>query len=146
MNRFIMTGRLVADPEVRYTQGGKGIFKFRFAVNRRTNGDHPEADYFNCVSFGKLAETMGRLQIVKGTKILIVGDVQNNNYTDKGGTKHYEQQFVLNTFEFLEKKGEKPATAVASAGASENWKETDEKAPFFDEGVQAGIDDDGLPF
>ena len=80
MNKAIMMGRLTRDPEIRYTNGGKTIAKFSLAVDRRFKQEgQPEADFFNCVTFGKQAEFVEKY-LHKGTKILIAGQVQNNNY------------------------------------------------------------------
>ena len=140
MNEFIVSGRLVADPESRYTQDGKLIYKFRFAVNRRSSKDHPETDFFNCVAFGFMAERLNKCNIVKGTKLGLIGEVRNSNYTDKNGTKHFEQQIVIEDFEFLEKKSDS-----AERQNRNEWKETNERQPFYDEGEQDDLNDD-LPF
>lgn len=147
MNKVILSGRLVADPETRYTQDGKLIYKFRFAVNRRTGSEHPEADYFACVAFRFTADRMNKCSIVKGTKLGLIGELRNNNYDDRNGTKHYEQQIVVDDFEFLEKKSE-GSSVPAGRGQSDNWVPTNEKAPFPDvpEGKQEGLEDDDLPF
>ena len=60
MNKFIITGRLTADPEIKYTVEGKdvAVARFNFAVNRRFKKEgEPDADFFTCVAFGKIAET-----------------------------------------------------------------------------------------
>ncbi len=105
MNKLIITGRLTADPEIRYTQDNKAVARFNFAVNRRfrREGD-PEADFFACVAFGKIAETIEKCNVYKGVKLLIDGEVRNNNYTDKNGVKHYGTQVMVNSFEFAEGK------------------------------------------
>lgn len=110
MNRFTFMGRLTADPEIRRTQDGKPVVRYRFAVNRtfKREGD-PEADFFQITMFGNPAERFEKLNIQKGTKLLIEGDVRNNNFTDKDGVKHYDFSFVANTFEFCEKKADTPA-------------------------------------
>lgn len=84
--------------------------RYRFAVNRtfKREGD-PDADFFNIVMFGNPAERFEKLNIQKGTKLMIEGDIRNNNYTDKDGVKHYDINFVANVFEFLEKKADSPA-------------------------------------
>lgn len=105
MNRFIIQGRLCADPEFRYTQNGALVISFNFAVNRRfkREGD-PDADFFRCCCFGKIAEVFQKCNIVKGTKLLLEGEVQNNNYTDNGGVKHYSMQVIVSSIEFCESK------------------------------------------
>ena len=40
-----------------------------------------------------------------GDRIFIEGEILNNNYTNKDGVKVYQDQVIVNRFEFLEKKG-----------------------------------------
>ena len=104
MNKAIMMGRLVRDPEIRYTNGGKTIGKFSLAVDRKFKQEgQPTADFFNCVTFGKQAEFVEKY-LHKGTKILIAGQVQNNNYTDKDGKAVYSTQILIEEIDFAESK------------------------------------------
>lgn len=103
MNKVILMGRLTKDPEVRYTNGGKAIGSFSIAVERRFKSEgQPEADFFTCVTFGKQAEFVEKY-LKKGTKILLSGQIQNNNY-EKDGVKHYNTQIVVDEIEFAESK------------------------------------------
>lgn len=101
MNKFFASGRLTADPETRYTTEGKAVASFNFAVNRTF--DRENSDFFKCVAFGKTAETIEKL-VRKGTKLLLEGEIRNNNYTDKNGVKRYDMQVLVNGFEFCESK------------------------------------------
>ena len=104
MNKVILMGRLTKDPEVNYTNGGKTIGKFSIAVDRRFKSEgQPEADFFNCTTFGKQAEFVEKY-LKKGTKILLGGQVQNNNYTNKDGVAVYSVQIIVDEIEFAESK------------------------------------------
>ncbi len=104
MNKLIISGRLVADPEIRHTGEGKPVVNFRLAVNRRFKKEgEPEADFFSCVAFGKIAETIEKCSVSKGTKLLVEGEDRNNNY-EKDGVKHYGNQVIVSSFEFCESK------------------------------------------
>ena len=135
-------GRLCTDPEIRYASDQKAVCRFRFAVNRRfKRDDEPEADFFQCVAFGKIAETFEKCSISKGAKLMIDGEVRNNNYTDNDGVKHYSDQVIVNAFEFCESKA-----AAASGSAQTEYNTTPAKTD--DDGfmhVPEGIDYD-LPF
>ncbi len=105
MNRLIMMGRLVADPEVRYgAANGSAVATFRIAVDRRfkREGD-PDADFFRITSFGRQAE-FAEKYLRKGTKILLEGEIRNNNYTGKDGNMVYSDQIIANSIEFAESK------------------------------------------
>lgn len=105
MNKIILCGRLTADAEMKCTNDGKVVSRFNFAVNRRFKRDgDPEADFFQCVAFGKIAETFEKCNVGKGTKLLIEGEMRNNNY-ERDGVRHYGMQLIVSGFEFCESKG-----------------------------------------
>lgn len=142
MNRFIMIGRLVTDPEVKRTQEGKPVIRFRYAVNKSFKREgEAEADFFSCVAYGKTAERIEKLNILKGTKLMLEGEVRNNNYTDSAGVKRYENQLVVEGFEFVESKSaSQPAEASRPAEASQKAENTD-FVPLPDD-----VDDAGMPW
>lgn len=104
MNLVILMGRLTKDPEIRYTQTQKGdqmaIGRFSIAVDRRGKD---ETDFFNCTAFGKLGEFVEKY-LTKGTKIVLTGQIQNDNYTNKEGQKVYATRIIANEIEFAESK------------------------------------------
>ena len=109
MNKWIGSGRVVRDAEVRYSQGSNtAVAKFTLAVDRRFKKDEEQtADFISCVAFGKTAEFLERYGM-KGTKFIIEGRIQTGNYTDKNGNKVYTTDVVVEQIEFAESKsGEK---------------------------------------
>lgn len=106
MNKVILMGRLTRDPEVRYTQGANqtAVGRFSIAIPRKfkREGD-PDCDFFNCTCFGKQAEFVERY-LHKGTKIALVGHIQNDNYTNKDGQMVYSVQVLVEEVEFAESK------------------------------------------
>ena len=134
-NKWIGTIRLTKDCEERYTADGKAIARFSGACNRRFKQEgQPDADFFDFVAFGKTAETIIK-HTTKGTKLLIFGEVRNNNY-EKDGVKHYSTQIVVDSFEFCENKG----TASSSAPTPQNDDDANGFIPIGD------IPDEELPF
>lgn len=142
MNKFICMGRLSTDVEYRTSNTGSTVARFNFAVNRRFKKEgEPDADFFTCVAFGKIAETFQKCNVGKGTKLLLEAEVRNNNY-EKDGVKHYNTQIVVNTFEFCESKassGEEYAPTPTQP-ASSSMPVQDDINGFMP------IDDDDLPF
>ena len=67
---------------------------------RRKDGDQ-EADFINCVSFGKRAE-FAEKYLRKGTKIAVVGRIQTGSYTNKDGNKVYTTDVIIEEQEFAE--------------------------------------------
>lgn len=138
MNKFIVIGRISSDPEVRYTQDHKPVVRFNIAVNRTYKRDgEPDADFFGCFVTGRTAERFEKLNIPKGTKLMLEGEVRNNNYTGKDGVKRYENQVMVYQFEFCESKGHNASLP------SEPPRATSEEgfATIPDE-----VSDEGLPF
>ena len=105
MNKLIIMGRLCDDPEVRY--GGANntaVANFRIAVDRRFKRDgEPDADFFLITALGKQGE-FAEKYLRKGTKILMEGEIRNNNYTNKDGVMVYQNQIVATSIEFAESK------------------------------------------
>ena len=111
MNKTIMMGRLTKDPDITNTTNGTVIARYNLAVDRKfkREGD-PDADFFSCTSFGKQAEFVEKY-LKKGTKIVLTGRVQNNNYTDKNGQKVYGTVIMVDEIEFAESKKSEGTTS-----------------------------------
>ncbi len=104
MNKVIFMGRLTRDPEVRYGNGGGAIARYSIAVDRRFKREgQPTTDFFNCTAFGKLGEFVEKY-LKKGTKIVMEGEIQNDNYTNKDGATVYGTQIIASSIEFAESK------------------------------------------
>ena len=112
MNKVFLVGRLTREPEVRYSQSRSGeqmsIAKFSLAVDRRfqrgsQDSNEPTADFFNCTAFGKLGEFVEKY-CHQGTKLVVTGRIQNDNYTNKNGEKVYSVQIIAEELEFAESK------------------------------------------
>ena len=109
MNKVILMGRLTRDPEVRYSSQGDqnlAIARYTLAVDRRGRRDgnnEQTADFITCVAFGRQGE-FAEKYLRKGTKILMEGEIRNNNYTNKDGVKVYTTEVVVEEQEFAESK------------------------------------------
>lgn len=143
MNRVILAGRLVRDPEVKYSQGEKpmAIAKYTLAVDRKFKRDgEPTADFLNCVAFGKPGE-FAEKYYRQGMRVLVSGHIQIGNYTNKDGVKVYTTDIIIEDQEFADGKsdsagGNKPSGRPTPQAAS--------KDGFMN--IPDGVDDDGLPF
>lgn len=121
MNKVILMGRLTKDPEITSATSGSQIARFDIAVDRRfkREGD-PDADFFNCNAFGKQAEFVDKY-LHKGTKIVISGRVQNNNYTDKNGNKVYGTKIMVEEIEFAESKNANSGNTSSAQTSSSDF-------------------------
>ena len=104
MNKVILIGRLVKDPEMRYTQSGKGVCSFTLAVDRRFSKEGQQtADFIPIVAWNKLAEIVGD-NLTKGRRISVEGRMQVRNYDAQDGTKRYVTEVIADEVEFLDSK------------------------------------------
>lgn len=104
MNKAILIGRLTADPEIRATQSGKNVASYRLAVDRAFKSDgQPDADFINCIAFGKGAE-FAEKYLHKGMKIALEGRIQTRSYDDRDGKKVYVTEVIVEHHEFCESK------------------------------------------
>ena len=138
MNKWIGTGRLTRNPDVRYSQGEKpiAVAKYTLAVDRdfKREGE-PTADFINCTAFGKSGE-FAEKYLKQGTKILVTGRIQTGSYTNKDGVKVYTTDVVVESQEFCESKGSNnhqgnaPASNVPSDGFMNVPDGIEEQVPF----------------
>jgi len=99
MNNVTLMGRLTRDPELKYSQAGKAYCRFSLAVQREFNRE--EADFINCLAFGKTAETIAEW-LGKGRRIALQGRIQTGNYENKNGDKVNTFEVVADRFEFVD--------------------------------------------
>lgn len=107
MNKIQLVGRLTKDPELNFLPGnGTAVAKFTLAVNRpQLDKSKPqEADFINCVCFGKRAEAIANY-VSKGHLFGLSGRLQINKYAAKDGTNRWSTDVLVEDFEFLQGKG-----------------------------------------
>lgn len=135
-------GRLTRDPEIRYSQGANptAIARFSLAVDRRYRRENGStADFFNCTAFGKQAEFVERY-LKQGTKILLTGRMENNDYINRDGMKVHSYQVTVESMEFAESK-----RTIEEAQEERRRKMEQPDADGFYP-VPDAMDNDDLPF
>jgi single-strand DNA-binding protein len=100
MNKFLCTGNLCDEPKKRETNNGKAVANFSIAV-ARLGGEG--VDFFNVVVWGNQAENCAKY-LKKGSKVGIVGTLQNRSYEANDGTKRTITEIVAEQVEFLTPK------------------------------------------
>ena len=88
-NSVTLVGNITRDPELRFTQGGRGVASFGLAVNRRyqQNGEwQEEVSFFNVVAWGDLGENAAA-SLNKGNRIVVTGRLQQRSYDTREGEK-----------------------------------------------------------
>lgn len=138
MNKVILMGRLVRDPDVRYSQGSDSlaIARFTLAVDRpKSKEGEQNADFIGCVSFGRVAE-FAEKYLFKGTKILIEGRWQTGSYKNKDDKTVYTNECAADRIEFAESK--------RAQGDGQSSKPETDKDGFMN--IADSVDSEGLPF
>ena len=153
MNKVILMGRLVKEPEVRYSQGAEpiAVARYTLAVNRRFKRQgEPEADFINCVAFGKTGE-FAEKYFKKGQLVAITGRLQVRSW-DKDGERRYATEVIIEEQHFAESKkdsGEGKAAAAQSRPATAPNKPAKQRGLAEQEGfypIDESVEDDDLPF
>ena len=144
LNKVIIMGRLTRDPDFKHTQSGVAICKFSVAVERQFKDSKTGerlTDFLDCTAFRGTAEFISRY-FSKGNMILVEGNIQNNNYTDNNGVKHYSNNIMVENVSFCGGKsngGEQAQTEPAQPGLPENVQNAVEQ-------FEAVVADGEVPF
>ncbi len=145
LNKVILGGRLTADPELKQTQSGIAVVSFTIAVNRRYSKDSAqqnESDFFNVTAWRATAEFVSRY-FRKGSSICITGSIQNRNWVDQEGQKHYRTDIVADEVMFVDSRSDSSAASDAFGSApAPSFSSPSGSAPKFEE-IKT---DDDLPF
>lgn len=137
INRVIIIGRLTRDPELKSSNNGQYFCRFRIAsnrniYNRQTNENRDEVGFFDCIAFGKPAETIHKY-LQKGRRICIEGNLRWSSWEGADGKKQSKVEIGVDAFQFLDaKQGENHATDESQSGAAtfDNGALTDDSIPF----------------
>lgn len=104
LNKVILIGYMVADPELKQTGGGVSVCSFRIGVGRKMSKE-PVSDFIDIVAWRQAAEFVCRY-FRKGQPIQVVGSLQGRSWEDKQGQKRYTLEVVADELGFVEKQGE----------------------------------------
>ena len=132
LNKIIIMGRLVRDPELRRTQGGTAVVSFRLAVDRdyKTEDGSKQADFFDVVAWRATAEFVSKY-FTKGRMAVVDGRLQSRPRTDKDGNKRVAIEIVAESVYFGDsKRSESDAPAAPSGEFQEIPDEEKGELPF----------------
>ena len=151
MNKVVLIGNLVRDPEVRATQSGIPVCNFTVAVNRRfkkENGEQ-ETDFLNVIAWRQLAELCSKY-LAKGRKVAVTGSIQTRQYEAKDGSKRTAWDIVADEVEFLSPQNQQSSTQSApgayTTAASKDGGTAYAPQPHNEFGGFTQVDDEELPF
>ena len=144
MNKVILVGRLVQNPELRNV-GNSKVCTFDLAVTRRfknAEGKY-DADFIPVVVWGRNGEIIAE-KFKKGNKILIIGELRTRIWIDKNNQKHKMFEVNVDDFEFVEPKRDSNEQSVTQTNNNTQNIETIQQNDEID-GFEA-TDTDKLPF
>ena len=144
VNKVILMGRLVRDPEVRYSQGNEplAVARYTLAVNRRFKRQgEQDADFIGCVAFGKAGE-FAEKYFKKGQMVSVIGRLQVRSWDDNEGKKRWSTDVVVEEQYFAESKSSFESHRDAAPAATPT--QTNSSDGFYP--VDESIEDDDLPF
>ncbi|MBQ7847384.1 MAG: single-stranded DNA-binding protein [Clostridia bacterium] len=145
-NKVILGGRLTAEPELKQTTNGTPVLSFSVAVNRKiAKGAEQKTDFINCRAWRTTAEFISRY-FHKGSCISIVGQLQQNSWTDQQGAKRTTYEVLVDEVAFVdsasENRGSQSAGYNPYASEQSGFSSPAEDASRFEQ-VE---NEDDLPF
>ena len=124
-NKVIMVGRTTRVPEVKMTAGLTKVAIFTLAVDNGY-GETQKTDFFNCVAFGKTAETIATY-VKKGDLILVEGRLEIDKWVDKSGINREKPKIYVSSFRFLETKSSKEENTNMNENVFEEVKQEEKE-------------------
>lgn len=105
MNIVILTGRLTADPEMKYTADGSPVANFLLEVQRmyKRDGDL-KSDFIACAVLRAATTEFCQKYLRKGAKVIIHGSWRTSCYVNSGGEKVYKNNCIVSSIEFAENR------------------------------------------
>lgn len=152
MNKVILIGRLVRDPELKYTQSNQAICNFTLAVDKNLSKDkreeaeaagRPAADFPRVIVWGKMAENASRY-LFKGSQCAVDGRIQTGSYQDKDGKTIYTTDVIAERVEFLTRASQEKRNDGGGTNTYQNNSGSSEE--FFDDDFREIEDDGRIPF
>ena len=132
LNKVVLMGRMVRDPELKYTATNTAVCSFSIAVDRRfvKQGEQRQADFINIVTWKNTAEFVAKY-FVKGQMINVCGSLQTRTWDDDKGVKHYATEVLADEVNFCGDKSNQSAP-VDNVPASDGFApvDVDDDLPF----------------
>lgn len=105
INTTVLSGRLVSNPELKTTAKGVSVCTIRIAVGRKyvKTGEERKTDFFDVVAWKYHAEFINRY-CIKGSMIIVQGQLQNREYTTKDGSKRVVTELIAENVQLCDYK------------------------------------------
>lgn len=135
LNKVMLIGNVVRDPEVRTTPTGQNVASFSIATNfvwTDANGQKQEkAEFHNIVAWRRLAEIVGQY-VKKGSKIYVEGRLQTRSWDDQNAVKRYRTEIIADNMIMLDRAGAQASGGnYTQANANSSFDQTPAKEDNF---------------
>lgn len=154
LNKVILMGRLVRNPESRITPNGVSVSSFTIAVDADLKGANGEkqTDFFDVTAWRKLAD-FANVYLSQGRLVVVAGRLKNNTWEDNDGKKHKKVVVIAENIYFADSKKENaaggyPPSAPTSAGSTSGFHRQPPAQMRIDDKEFQDLDipEDDLPF
>lgn len=157
-NKVILVGNLTRDIELRYSQAGMAIASTAIATTRKytSNGEKKEEVCFVDITFFARSAEVANQYLRKGSKILVEGRLNFDQWVDQNGNKRSKHSVVVETMQMLDSKSDNlssapqqqtysdPAAVQRNEGQQQHQAE--QQMPQSDQIPVIDIDEDEIPF
>ena len=143
-NKVVLVGNLTRDIELRYSQSGMGIANTAIATSRKftSNGEKKEEVCFVDITFFAKSAEVANQYLRKGSKILVEGRLNFDQWTDQNGQKRSKHSVVVETMQMLDSKGDNSQQQQQQRGNNSpvEYQQVPQQPQALD------IDSDSIPF
>ncbi len=107
-NKIIQVGNLTRDIELRYSGSGTAIAKSAVATTRKftSNGEKKEEVCFTDITFFGRSAEIANQYLRKGSKVLIEGRLQFDQWVDQNGGKRSKHSIAVESMQMLDSKSD----------------------------------------
>ena len=133
LNKIILMGRMVKDPELRHTQSNTPVATFTLAVDRdyQSGGNEKQTDFIDCVAWRQTGEFVSSY-FTKGKMAVVVGRLQSRKWQDRDGNNRISWEVIADNVYFADNKKADSSAAQEQPGSGQGFSEVDVKGdlPF----------------
>lgn len=132
-NKVILMGNLTRDPELKQTPSNQSVAQIGLAINRKYKGRDgdmkEETTFVDCEAWGRTAETMSKY-LAKGRPVFVEGRLKLDQWQDKDGNNRSKLKVVIDTFQFVDSRGNQTGQSQQPAAATATLTPQDDDIPF----------------
>lgn len=149
LNKAMIIGNVVRDPEMKTTPGGQNVTSFSVATNLVWNdqsGQRQEkVEFHNIVAWRKLAEITSQY-LKKGSKVYVEGRLQTRSWDDPNGVKRYRTEIITENMIMLDRQGQTNTNSSPEYSQPEPAGNSGNQTKSTDNSLEEEISVEDIPF